>query len=178
MSRALLCVPLALAACAPEPPPEPVLLSVWEPTPDSAVERMLALADLQPGETLLDLGSGDGRIVVEAARRGARAVGYEIDDELIAQSRRRIAEAGVGERARIEDRDLLTADFASADVVAIYLTPESFPPLIPLLEDQLQPGARVVAYKFPLPGWTPEDSKRWQDPDPDIPPHEVFLYRR
>jgi len=157
---------------------EPVLLSVWEPSPDEAVRRMLKLTRLQPGEVHFDLGSGDGRVVVAAAALGAQSTGYEIDRELIESSRARIAEAGLADRARILNQDLLNADFGSVDVLTTYLTPESYPPLVPLLERDLRPGVRVAVYKFPVPGWEPDAVERWQDPDPDIPPHEVFFYQR
>lgn len=157
---------------------EPILLSVWEPSPDEAVERMLEMTGLQAGETHFDLGSGDGRFVVAAAKRGAQSTGYEIDPELIAQSRARIAAEGLEDRARIVDEDLLKAEFERADVITMYLTPESYPPLMPLLEEKLRDGARVATYKFPAPGWTPDRVERWRDEDPDIPLHEAFFYRR
>lgn len=175
-----------LAGCsAPEAPEavvgtpdEPILLSVWEPSPDEAVRRMLEITGLQAGETHFDLGSGDGRFVVAAAKLGAHSTGYEIDPELIAQSRARIAEEGLEDRARILDEDLLKAEFERADVITMYLTPESYPPLMPLLEEKLRAGARVAAYKFPAPGWTPDRVERWRDEDPDIPLHEAFFYVR
>ena len=183
----LAAVALLLGCAAPEETPgqpasEPatgaVLLSVWEPSPDEAVERMLRLTSLQPGEVHFDLGSGDGRFVLAAATLGAQSTGYEIDPELIENSRSRIAQAGLEGQARILNEDLLKADFASADVVTMYLTPESYPPLVPLLESKLREGARIAAYKFPVPGWNPDKIERWQDRDPDIPLHEVFFYQR
>lgn len=191
-SERLLCVLLA-AACwgcevggAPKTvpaseaveAPDAELLATYWPTPEPVVEKMLDMADLQPGETHYDLGSGDGRYVLAAARRGADSTGFEIDPELIAESRRRIAQAGLKNRARIVAEDLLEADFSRADVITCFLVPESYPKVIPAIEAALRPGARVVAYKFPIPGWEAVETLSMEDPDPEIPTHEAFLYIR
>ena len=184
---ALLAAILTACGAAPPPPPsaeqaieapEAELLATYWPTPEPVVQRMLDMAGLQAGETHFDLGSGDGRYVLAAARRGADSTGFEIDPELIAQARRRIAEAGLQDRARIEARDLLEADFAQADVITCFLVPESYPKVIPVIEAAVRPGTRVVAYKFPIPGWEPVETFAMEDPDPEIPTHEAFLYRR
>ena len=155
------------------------LLATYYPTPDLAVEHMLELADVREGELLYDLGSGDGRIVIRAAEQyGAEAVGFEIDRELIDRSRRRIAERGLEARARIVEQDLMEADYAAPDVVTMFLTPEGLEKLVPHLDERLRPGVRVVAYKFPLPGWTPDQTVAFDDDDPETPEHEVFFYQR
>ncbi len=186
----LLLIPVlaALAACGGAGPaasgvepeaPAGELLATYYPTPDFVVDRMLELAAPVEGELHYDLGSGDGRIVIAAAGRyKTRSVGFEIDPDLIRVSRNRIRRRGLADRATIEARDLLTADLGAADFVTAFLTPEAFEQLTPLLETRLRPGARVVAYKFPVPGWAPAAVDALDDPDPAVPTHEIFLYRR
>ncbi len=158
--------------------PTPELLATYYPTPEPVVKRMLELADIQPGEVHFDLGSGDGRIVVTAAREfDARSVGFEIDDDLIKRSRRAIGELGVEDRAEIRNQDLMQADYASARVITCFLTPEGLEKVVSRLEQTLRRGSRVVSYKFPLPGWTPDAREEIVDEDPEIPLHELFLYR-
>ncbi len=179
---ALLC-----SCAAPEPPaaaeavveaPEAELLATYYPTPEPVVEKMLEAVDLKPEEVLFDLGSGDGRIVLAAAGDfEADATGYEIDPDLIRVSRNRIRREGLTDRARILSQDLLTADFAKADVITAFLTPEAFVQLEPILRAKVRPNARVVAYKFPVPGWSPDEVITLQDRDPEIPTHEIFVYR-
>lgn len=140
---------------------------------------MLQLSELQPGELHYDLGSGDGRFVVMAARDfGARSVGFEIDEALVKQSRRAIADAGLSETAEIRSEDLMAADYSAPQVITCFLTPEGLQKISPRLERTVQPETRLVSYKFPLPGWTPEAREEMLDPDPEIPLHEIFLYRR
>ncbi len=159
--------------------PDGELLATYYPTPDLVVDRMLALADPHEGELHYDLGSGDGRIVIAAAQRyGTHSIGFEIDPDLVKISRNRIRRLHLEDRAEIEARDLLTADLGAADVITTFLTPEAFEKLTPLLERQLRPGVRVVSYKFPVPGWTPDKTVTLKDADPDIPDHEIFLYKR
>jgi len=124
---------------------------------------MLDLAELKPGERLIDLGSGDGRIVLEAHRRGAIAAGYEIDPSLAAYSR--------AEGAEILEHDLFDADVLGADVVTVYLSPFANEVLQPKLERELKPGARVVAMDFEFPGW------RYEKFLPAPNDHMLFLYR-
>lgn len=179
--RLLLCCLLAVClACAPETKPEaePTLLATFWPTPDAAVARMLQMAELQAGETLYDLGSGDGKIVLAAARDfGVEAVGIEIDEELVRQSRAAIAEAGVSEGARIVKGDLLAQDLSRADVLTVFLTPEAYPWLEPKLREDMRPGMRLLVYKFPIPDWEPVATAAFADPDPEIPTHRIYLYR-
>ena len=159
--------------------PEPELLATYYPTPEPVVRRMLEMCELRPGELHYDLGSGDGRFVVMAAREfGARSVGFEIDEALIQQSRLAISEAGVDDRAEIRSEDLMLADYSEPRVVSCFHTPEGLKKLTPRLERTVQPETRIVVYKFPLPGWTPDVREEMTDPDPEIPLHEIFLYRR
>lgn len=129
----------------------------FEPTPQRTVDRMLRLADLGPDDILYDLGSGDGRIPITAARDyGARAVGIDIDPERIAESRENAAQAGVTDRVSFRNQDLLTADVRPATVVTLFLSRDLNRKLKPILLDQLRPGTRVASYYHDMPGWRPD----------------------
>lgn len=127
----------------------------YVPTPKVIVRQMLLLAGLRRGETLFDLGAGDGRILVEAAREfGARAKGIEIDPDRVQRIKERLTATGV--EAEIIQADFMTVDLASANVVAMYLSDSANSKLAPKLERELRVGARVVSLDYTLPGWTPE----------------------
>ncbi len=130
-------------------------------TPEEVVERMLRLARVGPDDFVVDLGSGDGRIVIAAAARfGARGHGVDIDGGLVARSRRNAQAAGVAARASFEERDALQADLSRATVVTIYLLPWLVDQLQPKLMHELKPGARIVAHAFPMKGWRPDRTER------------------
>jgi SAM-dependent methyltransferase len=123
-------------------------------SPPEVVDRMLQLAQPKPGERLIDLGSGDGRIVIEAAKRfGARGLGVDIDPRLVALARENAREAGVEALARFEVRDLHETDLRGAAVVTMYLLPEVNLKLAPRLLEQLAPGARVVSHDYDMGAW-------------------------
>jgi Methyltransferase domain len=125
------------------------------PTPQPVVEAMLAAAQVQRGETVYDLGCGDGRIVITAARKfGARGVGFDLDFELIQAARAGAAAAGVRHLATFQRADIFSLDLSPADVVTLYLLRDINARLLPQLR-QLRPGARVASYEFGLPGITP-----------------------
>jgi SAM-dependent methyltransferase len=126
-------------------------------TPYEVVDEMLRLARVGPQDVLYDLGCGDGRIVIEAARRhGARGVGIDIDPARIEEATAAARRAGVGERVRFVVQDLFTTDFSSATVVTLYLSPEMNAKLRPKLQN-LRPGTRIVSHQFGIDGWAPED---------------------
>jgi hypothetical protein len=126
-------------------------------TPDEVVERMLAIAGTTAADYVVDLGSGDGRIVIAAARKfGARGLGLDLDPKLVALSRENAKAAGVADRARFEVQDVLRADFSGATVVTAYLLPWLLARLSPVFLDDLKPGARVVTHAFVFPGWKPD----------------------
>ena len=130
--------------------------SVFVPTPHDVVEKMLGLADVEKKSLVYDLGSGDGRIVIAAAKNhGCRAVGYEIDKELVTLSREQVAKAGVAELVAIERGDIFDVDLKQADVVAVYLLPKQLELLIPQFQ-KLKPGARIVSHQFEIPGIKPD----------------------
>ena len=123
----------------------------YVPTPDRVVHEMLTLAEVGPDDLVYDLGAGDGRIVIAAARwRGARGVGIEIDPDLVRQARLDAERAGVADRVRFESRDLFTADLRDATVVTLYLSPALNARLAPRLLAELRPGARIVSHQFSM----------------------------
>lgn len=133
-----------------------VLGAPWLPMPVSSARRMLRLAAVRPGETVYDLGSGDGRVLIVAAREfGAEAVGVEIEPVRALISRATLRLFGVGDRARVICGNLFKLDLRRADVVILYLLPGTHARLVPKLRRELGPGARVVTLAFPLPGWEP-----------------------
>jgi len=130
---------------------------MWVATHARLVERMLDLAKLTDKDFLIDLGSGDGVIVIAAARRGARALGIEYNAGLVDLARRRAAEAGAGGRAVFEQADLFKSDFSAATVVTMYLTEDLNMRLRPRLL-ALKPGTRILSQPFRLGDWVPDDS--------------------
>lgn len=125
---------------------------VWVPTPETLVEKMLDIAEVRPGETLIDLGSGDGRTVIAAARRGLVARGIEYNADMVDYARKRAAEAGVTERARFDKADIFETDFSDAQVITLFLLPS----LNERLRSQilaLKPGTRIVSNTFGMGDW-------------------------
>ncbi|MDZ7824965.1 MAG: class I SAM-dependent methyltransferase [Gammaproteobacteria bacterium] len=125
-------------------------------SPERDVERMLDLAEVGPQDYLVDLGSGDGRIVIAAGRRGALAHGVEIETELVEQARKRARAVGVDDRVAFVEGDLFEADFRHASVVMLYLFPEANLRLRPRLLRTLEPGTRVVSNSFDMGDWKPD----------------------
>ena len=136
---------------------DPEVRAPFVTTPEDVVERMLALAGTGPADHVIDLGSGDGRIVIAAARlHGARAVGVEIDGKLVEDSRENARRAGVASRVEFEERDVLLTDLSRATVVTIYLLPSLIDRLQPKFLDELRPGTRIVSHAFAMKGWKPD----------------------
>src|SRR5919107_5696745 len=140
----------------------------YVPTPPEVVERMLELAQVKKGDVLYDLGSGDGRIVVIAAKKyGVRAIGFEIDPERIKESTENIRKAGVGHLAEIRQQDIRTVDLSPASVLTMYLLPEVNLMVRPNIWKQMKPGSRVVSHDFDMGEWKPlktenmKDSSNW-----------------
>jgi SAM-dependent methyltransferase len=132
---------------------------VWVPSPPEMVERMLDLARVTPQDLVVDLGSGDGRNVIAAAKRGARGLGVEFNPDLVELSRRTAASAGVADRASFVQGDMYEADISQATVLALFLLPENLRKLTPKFLD-LKPGTRIVANTFGIAGWDPEETVR------------------
>ena len=151
-------------------------LAPYYPTPESIVERMLDLVQLKAGEKMFDLGSGDGRIVIMAAQKyRADATGVELDSDLVQSSTARIRQLGLDKTAHIIYGDILKQNYASADVITVYLLPESNQKLRPVLDAALKKGTRIVAHDFPIGGWTPVNTVTIAD-DGEGRSHTLFLY--
>ena len=126
-------------------------------TPGDVVERMLELAGTRSDDLVADLGSGDGRIVIAAARKyGARGLGIELDAKLVEVSRENARQAGVSDRVAFVQGDVLEADFSKATVVTVYLLPNLISQLEPRFLGQLKPGTRIVSHSFHMPSWRPD----------------------
>jgi SAM-dependent methyltransferase len=143
--------------------PTRYLLAPYLPTPPEVVERMLDLAQVASGDVVYDLGCGDGRIVIAAAERGARAVGFDIEAHWVGEARKRAAAAGVSHLASFELQDALKADLSPATVVMLYLVEWSTRMLEAKLAGELRPGARVVSHSFSLGDQEPEKLEQWVD---------------
>jgi len=149
-------------------------------SPMPVVRRMLMLAEVKPGEIVYDLGCGDGRIVITAAKEfGAYGVGIEIRRDLALKAMKAVKEAGLTDRVKIINANFFDIDISEADVVTLYLTTTANMKIKPKLERELKPGARVVSHEYEIPGWTPvlidefvEDSRY------RLLTHKIWLYRR
>jgi SAM-dependent methyltransferase len=129
--------------------------AVWVPTSPDMMEKMLDMAQVTPEDLLIDLGSGDGRMAIAAAKRGARAVGVEYNPDLVELSRRRAREADVADKATFVQGDMFEADISKATVLALFLLPEN----LERLRDKflsLPPGTRIVLNTYGIPGWEPD----------------------
>ena len=134
------------------------------PTPPDVVDAMLAFAQVTAEDVVYDLGSGDGRIVIAAARRyRARGVGVEIDPKLVAVARENVASAGVRDLVTILEADVFLTDLSRATVVTLYLLPEVNERLRPKLLRELRPGARIVSHDFVMGEWRPDATTRVRD---------------
>lgn len=154
-------------------------LAPFVPTPMVVVDKMLELAGVDEDDLLYDLGCGDGRIVITAARKfGTRGVGIDIDPQRIEESVRGAKEAGVGPLVEFRLQDVMKADIRKATVVTIYLLPESNALLRPLLEAQLQPGTPVVSHNYSIPGWEEKEVDYVSLQDGTGREHTIFVYKR
>jgi ubiquinone/menaquinone biosynthesis C-methylase UbiE len=156
---------------------DPEKAAPYYPTPQVVLERMLQMGGLKKGETMFDLGSGDGRIVISAAQKfGAKAIGVELDKALVEQSSERIRKLGLESNARIIQGDLFKQDYSSADLITVYLLPVTNTRLSPVLERMMKKGARLVCHDFEFMEWNPEKTVTMEDQEGRS--HTLFLYRR
>ena len=130
---------------------------VWVPSPESTVEKMLDVAKVTPQDFVVDLGSGDGRNVIAAAKRGARALGVEYNPDMVELSKRNAAKAGVSEKASFVQGDMYAAEFSQATVLALFLLPDNLLKLRDKFAD-LKPGTRIVANTFGIQDWTADET--------------------
>jgi cyclopropane fatty-acyl-phospholipid synthase-like methyltransferase len=174
MRNHLLVPILAVAASAASAFAQGEKLAPYVPSPQSVVDRMLELADLKAGETVYDLGCGDGRILITAAREyRAKAVGVELSDDLVKQDREQVRKLGLDNRVSVIQGDLMKADLRAADVVTVYLLTEVNDRLKPLFEKSLHRGARVVSHDFKIRGWKPD---REDDVMVSGRAHKIYVY--
>ena len=132
---------------------------IWIPTPDALVTRMLRMGGVTPSDYVIDLGSGDGKIVIAAARAGAQGLGIEYNPDMVEFARRQAQAAGVAERARFEKADIFASDFSRATVITMYLLPHLNLKLRPRLM-ALKPGTRIVTHAFDMGHWEPDETSR------------------
>ena len=141
----------------------------YVPTPQVVVDRMLDLAQVKTGETVIDLGSGDGRIMIEAATKyGARGFGVEIDPLLVKRSNENARRAGVADRVKFLQQDLFKTDFHEANVLTLYLLPDVNLALRPKILAELKPGARVVSHDYNMGDWRPDAEETIAVPDKKV----------
>ena len=146
---------LALASCSDPEPEVPYI-----PTPQPVVDAMLDLGEIQDGDVLYDLGSGDGRIPITAARKyGIRAVGIEIDPRLVSISNANARAAGVEDLVQFVQADLFSADLHDASVVTLYLSEPLNVRLRPKLLEELAPGSRIVSHSYAMGDWAPDEQR-------------------
>ncbi len=149
----------------------------YVPTPLPVARKMLELAKAGPGDVLYDLGAGDGRIVVMAAKEFgvSRAVGVELRHDLAEEARKKVRELGLEDRVEIVEADMFSVDISEASVVTLFLLTSVNRRLRPKLEAELRPGARVVSHEFLIPGWKPLVTASVYD---GVIMHSIYLYVR
>jgi tRNA G37 N-methylase Trm5 len=146
---------------------------IFVPTPHEVVDKMFELADVRPGEVVYDLGCGDGRIPVAAAKKfGVRAWGFDIDPDRVKESLENVARNKVQQLVTIKQADVFTLDLSKADVITLYLLPQLNVKLIPQL-DKLKPGCRIVSHDFNMEGVRPKREITVQGPQRE---HRIFLW--
>ncbi len=151
------------------------ILSPYVVAPGHAVDKMLEMAKLKPGETLYDLGCGDGAIIIAAAKHyNVKAVGVEISEQLARQAVEKARLAGVQNKVKVIHQDFMLTDLSDANVVTLYLATAANDMLRPNLERYLRPNTRVVSYDYPIPGWKPIDTK--ESAGHSGVTHMIYLY--
>ena len=155
-----------------------MFLAPFVATPTSVVRQMLILAELKPGEVLYDLGSGDGRAVIMAAKDfGAESVGVELRDDLIKKALTSINLSKLNDRTRIIQKDIFDVDLSAANVVFLYLTTSANERIKPKLEAELKPGTRVVSHDYEILGWNAKKVDNFcENPKLGYPCHTLYIY--
>jgi tRNA A58 N-methylase Trm61 len=157
-----------------------MFIAPFVPSPATVVEYMLKLAGLKSGEVLFDMGCGDGRTVIMAAKTfGARGVGIELREDLAKKAMGQIHESGLDDRVTILNDDMFNVNLTAADVVYLYLTTSANEKIKPKLERDLKRGARVVSHDYEVVGWRPEKIENFcENPQLGYPSHTIYLYRK
>ncbi len=170
------CVAAVLALCAAPPAfaqdlddSKDNIAGPYVPTPWVIVQEMLKLADIRGEDVVYDLGSGDGRLVITAAKRfGARGVGVELQSELVEMARVGAEREGVADRVKFVQGDLFETDIRSANVVMLYLLPRFVTRLVPKFRAELKPGTRIVSHDYPLAPWPPDKELAMDVPEKEM----------
>ena len=157
-----------------------MFIAPFVPSPTPVIQRMLDLAELKPGEVLFDLGAGDGRSVIMAAKAfAARAVGVELREDLAKKALSTIHDNSLADRVTIVNGDMFTVNLTSADVVFLYLTTSANEKIRPKLETELKKGARIISHDYEIVGWKPEKVETFcENPQLGYPSHTLYLYKK
>ena len=157
-----------------------LFIAPFVPSPIPVIQHMLQLAELKPGEVLFDLGAGDGRTVIMAARTfSARAVGVELREDLAKKALSTIHDNGLADRVTIVNGDMFNVNLTSADVVFLYLTTSANEKIRPKLETELKKGVRVVSHDYEIVGWKPVKVDNFcENPQLGYPSHTIYLYKK
>jgi predicted RNA methylase len=157
-----------------------LFIAPFVPSPLPVIQRMLQLAELKPGEVLFDLGAGDGRAVIMAAKTfSARAVGVELREDLAKKALSTIHDNGLADRVTIVNGDMFNVNLTSADVVFLYLTTSANEKIRPKLETELKEGVRVVSHDYEIVGWKPVKVENFcENPQLGYPSHTIYLYKK
>jgi predicted RNA methylase len=157
-----------------------MFIAPFVPSPLPVIQYMLKLADLKAGEVLFDLGAGDGRTVIIAAKSfGARAVGVELREDLAKKALSTIHDNGLANRVTIVNGDMFSVNLTSADVVFLYLTTSANEKIRPKLETELKKGVRVVSHDYEIVGWKPVKVENFcENPKLGYPSHTIYLYEK
>jgi predicted RNA methylase len=157
-----------------------LFVAPYVPSPPQVIRQMLILAGLKPWEVFFDLGAGDGRTVVMAAKDfGARAVGVELREDLVKKALSTVYENGLQDKVTIVNGDIFSVDLTSADVVFLYLTTSANEKVKPKLEAELKPGVRVVSHDYEIVGWKPIKVENFcENPTLGYPSHTIYLYKK
>jgi len=155
-------------------------IAPYVPSPPQVIRQMLILAQLKPGEVFFDLGAGDGRAVIMAAKDfGARAVGVELREDLVKKALSTVYENGLQDRVTIVNGDMFNVDLTSADVVFLYLTTSANEKVKPKLESELKPGVRIVSHDYEIVGWKPIKVENFcENQTLGYPSHTIYLYKK
>ena len=157
-----------------------MFIAPFVPSPVLVIQHMLKLADLRAGEVFFDLGSGDGRTVIMAAKAfGARAVGVELREDLAKKALSTIHDNGLANRVTIVNGDMFGVNLSSADVVFLYLTTSANEKIRGKLDTELKKGVRVVSHDYEIVGWRPEKVENFcENPNLGYPSHTIYLYKK
>ncbi len=157
-----------------------MFISPYVASPPEVVRQMLTLSELKPGETVYDLGSGDGRVAIMAAQEfGANAVGIELREDLAKRAMESISELHLEDRIKIVHSSMFDVDLSPADVVTLYLTTSANTKIKPKLETDLRAGTRVVSHDYEVVGWTPFKVQNFcENPRLGYPSHTIYVYKR